>query len=142
MSQFCTPTRHRSTTRGCNVQRGRRLSQAERLLISVHHTFRGRHSKFKDVAIAILVDVLEKYISNNKSGRRKVLSVCCVCFYMCVMYYSVYHWHPKCMFSPRQIYASCCFADSSNICMLFPSLPLPETHRAYNIVSNNHSGGV
>lgn len=34
-----------AAARGCNVQRSRRLafSQAERLLISVHHTFRGRH---------------------------------------------------------------------------------------------------
>lgn len=64
------------------MRTGRRLafSQAERLLISVHHTFRGviRYSKFKDVAIAILVDVLEKYFSLNKSGRRKVIPVYCV----------------------------------------------------------------
>lgn len=75
--QSSTPPATAPATRGCNVQRGRRLafSQAERLLISVHHTFRGRHSKFKDVAIAILMNVLEKYFSNNISGRRKV-SVC------------------------------------------------------------------
>lgn len=78
--QSSSPPATAPATRGCNVQRGRRLafSQAERLLISVHHTFRGRHSKFKDVAVAILVDVLEKYFSNNKSGRRKVLSVCSI----------------------------------------------------------------
>lgn len=37
-----------SATRGSNVQRGKKLvcSQAERLLISVHHTFSGRHSAF------------------------------------------------------------------------------------------------
>lgn len=68
------PATAAASTRGCDVQRGRRLEVcgAERLLISVHHTIRGRHSKFKDVVVTFLVDVLEKYFSNN-SGKRKVI---------------------------------------------------------------------
>lgn len=54
--QPSTPPATVAPTGGCNVQRGKRLafSRAERLIISVHHTFRGRHSKFKDVASLFL----------------------------------------------------------------------------------------
>lgn len=59
----CPPLATAAATREGNVKRGRRpaFSQVERLLISVNHTFRGRQSKFIDDAIAILVDVLEKF---------------------------------------------------------------------------------
>lgn len=47
-----------------------------------------RNSKFKDVAIASLVDVLDKYFfSNNKSGRGEVLSLC----YAAPLYIQVLH---------------------------------------------------